>query len=205
MEACNGLRQRMLRRHPRARQAAGRLMILAVVLMGWRPLLALGQEAAPRDADFTFTISKVIGQPGTEVSLPVLFGRKPGAANVATLRARVRYPAAALKFKRIEDAYLSRRVKLEVAARESGDGGESTLEMDFRLPEPQSSEFPSGHIATLYFDIAAGAADQVIHFNPETWIDGTPVASDSPLALIEPGEVRVAKEPVLVGCFFFSH
>jgi hypothetical protein len=92
-----------------------------------------------------------------------------------------------------------------VAAKESGDGGESTLEMDFRLPDPHGSEFPSGHIATLYFDIAEGTADQVIHFNPDTWIDDAPVTPDSSLALIEPGEVRVAKDPVLVGCFFFSH
>jgi len=211
MAACSPLRERASQQLGDA--MTNRIRCFVVLILAAVTCLSFpadAQEAAEevpaRDTDFTFTLSKVIGQPGNEVSMPVLFGRKPGAANVATLRARVKYPQGALKYKRVEDAYLSRRVKLEVQAKESKSSGtESMLEMEFRLPDPQGSEFPSGHIATLSFDIAAGAADQVIHFNPDTWIDGVPVMPDSPQTLIEPGEVRVSVNPVMVGCFFFTH
>ena len=192
-----------------ATRAGRRAVVLLVLLLcGTAPSWAQesAEQAPERDTDFTFTLSKVIGQPGNEVSMPVLFGRKPGAANVATLRARVSYPAAVLKYSRIEDAYLSRRVKLSVAAKESAAGEhQNQLEMEFRLPDPGSAEFPSGHIATIYFDIAPEAADQTIPFDPQTWVDEKRVPPDSSQTLIEIGEIRVSKAPVLVGCFFFTH
>ncbi|HWP84184.1 MAG TPA: hypothetical protein VNN17_03270 [Terriglobia bacterium] len=192
------------------RAAAPLAALLLTVAAAFWPLAAAAQEpeagAPARDTDFTFTLSKVIGQPGFEVSVPVLFGRKAGTRNVGSLRARISYPAAALKFNRIEDAYLSRRVKLEVKATESSaDPATSALLMEFRLPDPQGTQFPSGHIATLYFNIAEGAADQVIHLNPAVWIDDVQVKENDPQTLIEVGEVRIAKDPVMVGCFFFSH
>jgi len=150
-------------------------------------------------------LNKVIGQPGKEASLPVLLGRKQGAPNVAKLRVRMSYPGSVLKFNRAEDAYLSRRAKLQIQAKEEKrSGAESVLELNFELPDPQSN-FPSGQIATVFFDIAAGAPDQVVPLKPQAWIDGAEILPDSPTAQIEPGEVRVSENPVFVGCFFFSH
>ncbi|HEY7679387.1 MAG TPA: hypothetical protein VIC04_02640 [Terriglobia bacterium] len=166
------------------------------------------QEPPPpaRDTTFTLTLNKVIGQPGKEASLPVLFARKPGAPNVTKLRVRVVYPGSVLKFNRAEDAYLSRRVKLQVQGKEDkGTGAESVLELSFDLPDPQGSNFPSGQIATVFFDVAAGAADQIVPLKPQAWIDGAEILPDSPAAQIEPGEVRVSQNPVFVGCFFFTH
>ena len=164
------------------------------------------EEAAPsRETALTLTLNKVIGQPGKEASLPVLFGRRQGAPNMAKLRVRMSYPGSVLKFNRAEDAYLSRRAKLQIQAKEEkGAGAESVLELNFELPDPQAN-FPSGQIATVLFDIAAGAPDQVVPLKPQAWIDGAEILPDSPTAQIEPGEVRVSENPVFMGCFFFSH
>src|SRR5262245_42590649 len=72
----------------------------------------------PRDTDLTVTISKVNCQPGKEVSVPVMFSRKEGAANLAKLRVLLKYPGKALKYARFEDAYMSRRVKMVIQANE---------------------------------------------------------------------------------------
>ncbi len=163
-------------------------------------------QAPARDTEFTLTLSHVIGQPGKDAGLSILFGRKPGAPNVAKLRVRMTYPSAVLKFNRAEDAYLSRRVNLQIQGREEkGSGADSVLELNFDLPDPQGTNFPRGQLAMIYFDIAADAPDQVVPLNPQGWIDGAEILPDSPMAQIEPGAVRVAETPVFVGCFFFTH
>ena len=186
------------------------LLIFVVAL--WHPVLAAAQqegsaEQAPaRDTPFVLTLNKVVGLPGQEASLPVLFARKSGAPNVAKLRFRLSYPGSVIEFRRIEDAYLSRRVSLQIEAKEENPGGKDrTLEVNFSLPDPQGKEFPSGQIATIFFAVAAGAPDQVVHLNPQAWIDGAEILPDSPTAQVEPGEVRVSQTPVFVGCFFFTH
>ena len=70
------------------------------------------ETAPPRETDLTVSISKVNGQPGKDVNVPVMFSRKEGAANLAKLRVLLKYPGKALKFVRMEDAYMSRRVKM---------------------------------------------------------------------------------------------
>lgn len=164
------------------------------------------EEAAPaRDTAITLTLNKVVGQPGKEASVPVLFGRKAGAPNVSKLRVRVSYPGTVLQFDRVEDAYLSRRAKLQIEGKqEQGAGEDSVLELNFELPDAQTN-FPSGQIATVYFDIPEGTPDQVAPLNPQAWIDGVEILPDSPTAQIEPGQVRISRNPVFVGCFFFSH
>ena len=188
-----------------------KLCALLVVLMTI-PLLAAAQEAAEegatpaRETPMTLTINKVIGLPGEEVNVPVLFARRPGAANVTELRVRLSYPGTVIQFVRTDDAYLSRRVNLQIVGKEeSGSGDERSLELTFTLPDPQSKEFPSGQIGSIYFKVAAGVPDQVVHLNPQTWIDGEAIATDNPTVSIEPGEVRVSQTPVFLSCFVFSH
>jgi hypothetical protein len=123
---------------------------------------------------------------------------------VAKLRVRVSYPSAVLQFKRAEDAYLSRRVHLQVQGKEEKSGTQSVLELHFELPDPQAS-FPSGQIAAAHFDIAADAPEQVVHLNPQAWIDGAEILPDSAAAQMEAGEIRISQNPVYVGCFFFTH
>ncbi len=192
------------------RREAVLLSLLAFFLC--QPILAQerqgGEEgAAPeRDTAFTISFNNVNGLPGTEVSMAILFARKPGAPNVAKLRARVSYSNAVLKFNRIEDAYLSRRAKLRVQAKEeTGAGAENVLEMNFEMDDPEGANFPSGQIATVYFNVAADAADQIVPMNPLAWIDEKQVMPDSPLAQIEPGHVRISQTPVFLSCFFFTH
>ena len=155
-----------------------------------------------RDTDFTISLPKVNGQPGTEVSLPVLFSRKTDAPNVTTLRVRLRNTGSLLKYSRIEDAYLSRRAQMKMQAKELSA---SEIEMNFELPDPQHTGFPSGQIATVFFKIADGAPDGVIPVPAEAWIDAKQVMPNSTAAKVEPGEVRVSQTPVLVSCFFFTH
>ena len=193
-----------------SRRKAVLLSLLAFFLC--QPILAQerqgGEEgAAPaRDTEFTVSFGKVNGQPGTDVSMAILFARKPGAPNVAKLRARVSYSNAVLKFNRIEDAYLSRRAKLRVQAKEeTGSGAENVLEMNFELADPEGANFPSGQIATVYFHVAADAADQIVPMNPQAWIDEKQVMPDSLQAQIEPGHVRISQTPVFLSCFFFTH
>ena len=192
------------------RREAVLLSLLAFFLC--QPILAQerhageGEAAPARDTEFTISFNKVNGQPGTDVSMAILFARKPGAPNVAKLRARVSYSNAVLKFNRIEDAYLSRRAKLRVQAKEeTGAGAENVLEMNFEMPDPEGADFPSGQIATVYFNVAADAADQIVPMNPLAWIDEKQVMPDSPLAQIEPGHVRISQTPVFLSCFFFTH
>ena len=155
---------------------AGRAVALcALVVLGALPLLAqapqenAGSEPAParagrpeapppRETDLTFSISKVNGQPGKEVNVPVMFSRKEGAANLAKLRVRLQYPGNRLTFVRMEDAYMSRRVKMVQQSKEAPNSqGQSSLELNFDLPETEPRpEYPSGQIATLFFNIAGG-------------------------------------------------
>jgi hypothetical protein len=171
------------------------------------PASAQDSSAEPepaRETPYTLTLNKIVGLPGQEASLPVLFGRKSEAPNLSKLRFRVKYPAA-VQFSKIADAYLSRRVGLQVEAKEENSGGnDRTLEVNLTLPD-SSKEFPSGQIATIFFTIAAETPDQVIRLNPQTWIDGGEVRPDSPSTQIEAGEIRVSQTPVFVGCFFFTH
>jgi hypothetical protein len=165
-----------------------------------------GEQAAARETPITLTLNKVIGLPGQEVSLPVLFARKIGAPDLDELRMRVSYSGAVIQFLRAEDAYLSRRVNLKIGgAEEKGDGDLRTLEVTFTLPDAESKEFPSGQIAALFFTVATNAPDQVVHLNPQAWIDGAEITPDSPTAQIQPGEVRISQTPVFLSCFFFSH
>ena len=164
------------------------------------------EENLGRDTDFTVSLGHVNGQPGTEIKMPVLFGRKPGTPNVTKVRARVSYPASILKFLRIENAYLSQRVKLAAAGTESrGSGDESVLDLSFELPDPQNTNFPSGQIATITFSIAAEAPDQVVPISPDAWIDEVQVMADSTTAQVQAGQVRISEVPIFVGCFFFTH
>ena len=155
-----------------------------------------------KDTDFTISLPKVNGQPGTEVSLPVLFSRKTDAPNVTALRVRLRYTGGILKYVRTEDAYLSRRAQMKVQAKELSG---SEIEMNVELPDPQHTGFPSGQIATIFFKIADGAPDGVIPVPTEAWIDGKQVMPGSATAKVEPGEVSVSQTPVFVSCFFFTH
>ncbi len=194
------------------RNLSGHLFLLIVVSFFCWPMTVQAQQEGEeeqrpaRDTEFTITFGEGIGQPGADVSMPVMFARKPGAPNVAKLRARVSYPGNILKFDRVEDAYLSQRVNLQVQGREeTGSGGESVLELNFDLPDPEGTNFPSGQIASVHFKIAADAADQIVPMNPQAWIDEEPVMPDSPLAQIEPGHVRISEIPVFLSCFFFTH
>jgi hypothetical protein len=178
---------------------------LAVLLSA--PALAQedAEEAQPtRDTPFVLTLGKVIGLPGQVASLPVLFSRKSGAPNVAALRFRFSYPGSAIQFSKIEDAYLSRRVGMQVEAKEESTAGDRVLEVSIKLPDPKK-EFPSGQIATIFFNVLAGVGDQTIPLNPPTWIDDNEVKPDSSSASIEPGEIRISQTPVYVSCFFFTH
>jgi hypothetical protein len=170
------------------------------------------ETAPPRETDLTVSISKVNGQPGRVVSVPVLFSRKEGTANLAKLRVRLQYPGKVLKFARLEDAYMSRRVKMAIQSNEQPDPqAQSTLELNFEVPAGEASsaqprpQFPSGQIATLFFDIAEGAPEEIVRIPAEAWIDGEPVLPDSPAAKVEPGLVSVTVEPVYLTCFFFTH
>jgi len=192
------------------RMQAALLCLLALVVS--QPMLA--QETAPgetdrvaaRDTDFTFSLAKTIGQPGAEVSVAVLFARKTRAPNLSRIRVRVRYPSAVLKFDRVEDAYLSRRVNMRVQGKEdAGNASESVLELNLELPEAQTASYPSGQIASVYFKIAADAVDQIVPMIPQAWIDDSEVTPESSVAQIEPGQVQVSKDPVFVSCFFFAH
>ena len=70
--------------------------------------------------------------------------------------------------------------------------------------EPRA-QFPSGQLATLFFNIAEGAPEEIVRIPAEAWIDGQPVLPDSPAAKVEPGIVSVTIEPVYLTCFFFTH
>lgn len=185
-------------------------MVALFVLGG---LSARAQEAAgmpedkpARETDYTLSFSKAFVQPGNEVSLMVLFAQKSGVPGIRKLRARFPYPNKVLTFDRMEDAYLSRRAKLQMKA-VPGVGSkpdEGTLEIDFALPA-NGAAFPSGQLATLIFKAANPAPDQVIRINPEAWIDDQPILPDSPQAQVEYGLVKITQEPVIVGCFFFTH
>ena len=174
---------------------------------------ARGQDAyspddapPPRETDYTLSISKVFVQPGNEVSVMVLFAQKSGTAPVKKLRARFPFPGKVLSYLRMEDAYLSRRVKLQMkAAGGQAAGDEQMLEINFEMPAGGDAAFPSGQIATLFFKVADPAPDQVIRINPEAWIDDQPILPDSPQAQVEYGLVKITQEPVVVGCFFFTH
>jgi hypothetical protein len=187
------------------------LYLLIFILAGLSALPATAQDTAEdkapaRETPITLTLNKVIGLPGQEVNLPVLLARKSGAPNVVSLRIRVNYPGSVIQFNRVEDAYLSRRVNLQIEGREeNADRNLRSLEINFSLPDPQNKEFPSGQIASIYFTVAADAPDQIVHLNPEAWIDGTAIFADHPTAQIVPGEVRVSQTPVFLSCFFFSH
>ena len=184
------------------------LVILLVLLLSVPAMAQEGseEEAPARETPLTLTLNKVIGLPGQEVNLPVLFARKSGAPELAALRIRMSYPGSVIQFKRVEDAYLSRRVNMQIAGEEgNGDGDLRTLDITFTLPDPQGKEFPSGQIGAIYFTVAANAPDQVVHLNPQAWIDGAEISADSPTARIEPGEVRISQTPVYLSCFFFSH
>jgi len=165
----------------------------------------------PRETDLTVSISKVNGQPGKEVNVPVMFSRKEGAANLAKLRVRLQYPGKALTFVRMEDAYMSRRVKMALQSKEEPNPqGQSVLELNFNLPDIGSDgqprpEFPSGQLATLFFNIAESAPEEIVRIPAEAWIDGQPVLPESPAAKVEPGLVSVTVEPVYLTCFFFTH
>jgi hypothetical protein len=185
------------------------LLLLALLILCSSPCLtAQGtDEDAPlaRETPFALTINKVVGLPEQEVNIPILFARKSGAPNLAELRFRVSYPGSVITFNRAEDAYLSRRVNLRVEGKEaSADGDRRSLEVTFTLPDA-AKEFPSGQIGSIYFNVAAGAPDQVIPLKPNAWIDGNQILPDSPDAQIVPGEVRVSQTPVYLSCFFFSH
>ena len=162
--------------------------------------------ALGRDTDFTLTLAKVAGMPGTEVNMPVTFASKPRASQVTKVRIQVSYPSAVIQFNRIEDAYLSRRVGLQVQGKEdNSEAGNSMLEMNFELPDPVGTKFPSGQIATLWFNIAADAAEGIVPMNPDAWIDGERIMQDSPTAKIVPGHIEISQTPVFVGCFLFTH
>jgi hypothetical protein len=190
--------------------ASGRHAALLCFLALAVSVPANAQESAPEaeagpETDYTLTFAKVNGQPGTEVSVAVLFARKTGTANVSTLQARLRYPGGVLQYVRIEDAYLSKRVKMQFEGKETpGSGGENQLDVSFSLPDSKAS-FPSGQIATIFFKIADGAPDGVVALPAEASIDGKPVLPDSAQAKVEPGHVNVSKTPVFVSCFFFTH
>ena len=194
------------------------LLILILLLAGSLPLAA--QEASPqgtsqgtaedapplRDTPISLTLNKVVGLPDQEVNVPILFARKSGAPNLAQLRMLVSYPGSVIQFDRVEDAYLARRVSLQIEGKETpAEGDQRSLTLAFTLPDPQSQEFPSGQIGSIYFKVAAGAPDQIVHLNPQAWIDGDEILPDAPGAQIIPGEVRVSQTPVFVSCFFFSH
>jgi hypothetical protein len=178
-------------------------MLLSAGLWAQEPQ---AEEQAPaRETPFTLSFAKVNGQPGTEVSVPILFARKPDAPNVKSLRARLPYPGPVLAYVRFEDAYLSRRAKLTLQAKdEKTSATENVLEISVELPDPQTS-FPSGQIATLVFKIADNASDQVVAMNPEAWINGEQVKPDSASAQVEAGHIRISQTPVFVSCFFFTH
>ena len=183
-------------------------LVLALSLFCALPILAqdesAGSQQPARDTPFTLALNKIVGLPGQEAALPVLFARKSGAPNLSVLRLRLAYPAA-VQFSKIEDAYLSRRAGLKVEAKEQTSGDNRTLDVTFTLPDSQGKEFPSGQIATIHFTIADGTPDQVILLNPQTWIDGGEVLPESPSAQVEAGEIRVSQTPVFVSCFFFTH
>ena len=166
------------------------------------------EDAAPaRETDYALSFSKAFVQPGNEVAILVMFAQKAGTGAVKKLRAKFPFPAKVLTFERIEDAYLSRRVKLGLKA-EPGKGDkadESTLDLSFEMPAGSDAAFPSGQLATLSFKVADPAADQVIRINPEAWINDQPVLPDSPQAQVEYGLVKITQVPVIVGCFFFTH
>jgi hypothetical protein len=186
------------------------LQLLPLVLLTLCPSLPLAaqgtDEDAPlaRDTPLVLTINKVVGLPEQEVSIPILFARKSGALNLAELRIRVSYPGSVITFSRVEDAYLSRRVDMRVEGKETSAGDTRSLELTFALPDP-GKEFPSGQIGSIYFNVAAGAPDQVVPLAPDAWLDGAEILPDSTDAQIVPGEVRVSQTPVFVSCFFFSH
>jgi hypothetical protein len=100
--------------------------------------------------------------------MPVLFARRSGAPNVTRLRARLRYTSGILTFLRIEDAYLSRKEA-------QGDSAQGVLEIDFELPNPGSTRFPSGQTASIFFKIAEGAPIGIISVPVDAWIDGKEV------------------------------
>jgi hypothetical protein len=165
------------------------------------------EDRPTRETDYTLTLSKAFVQPGSEATVMVLFAQKPGVAGVKKVRARLSYPAKVLTYERMEDAYLSRRAKLQMKA-EHGTAAkpeEAALDLHFELPAGSDAAFPSGQLATLVFKASNPAPDQVIRLNPEAWIDDQPVLADSPQAQVEYGLVKITQVPVIVGCFFFTH
>lgn len=192
---------------------SGRALLYGFAAFALICAVARGQDAyspddapPPRETDYTLSFSKAFVQPGNEVSLMVLFAQKSGTGNVKRLRARFPFPGEVLSYVRMEDAYLSRRVKLQMkAAGSQAAGDEQMLEMNFEMPAGSDAAFPSGQIATLFFKVADPAPDQVIRINPEAWIDDQPILPDSQQAQVEYGLVKITQEPVIVGCFFFTH
>jgi hypothetical protein len=178
------------------------------------PSLMMAQESGnfadgkpARETDYTLTFSKAFVQPGNEASVMVLFAQKPGVVPVQRLRAKFSFPNKVLSFERMENAYLSRRAKLQMKAA-PGPGakdGEGTLELRYELPADSNADFPSGQIATLIFKVSSPAEDQVIRIDPDAWIDDKPILPNSPDAQVEYGLVKVTQVPVIVGCFFFTH
>jgi hypothetical protein len=183
-----------------------RRLLLLLAVCGAPQLVAQepSESTAPaRVTPFTLTLNKIVGLPGQEASLPVLFSRQADAPNLGKLRFTVKYPAA-VQYSKIEDAYLSRRVGMQVEAKEQNSGSDRTLDVTFSLPD-SGKEFPSGQIATIYFKVAEGTPDQTIPLNPQAWIDGSEILPESASAQIEAGEIRVSQTPVFVICFFFTH
>jgi len=189
-------------------------IICAFALLVAIPLAVNAQDSGPpedaeppRETDYTLSFSKAFVQPGSEVSVLVLFAQKPGTPNIKKLRARFAFPSNVLTFERMEDAYLSRRSKLAMKAEQAkgAKAAESILEVSFEMPPGSDGAFPSGQISTLTFTVANPAEDQVIRINPDGWIDDQPIQPDSPQAQVEYGLVKITQVPVIVGCFFFTH
>ena len=164
-----------------------------------------GADAPQLESEYALTFSRAGGAPGTDVALPLYFSRIPGADNVGQVRVRMHYPAAPLKLKEVELAYLSKRAELEVETVEEGaDGDQTALTLTFRLPD-LGKNYPSGQIAYLHFTIAHEAADETVTLQTELWIDEQHITETGPLAKLEQGQILISKDPIFVGCFFFTH
>ncbi len=164
-----------------------------------------GADAPGLESEYALTFSRAGGAPGTDMALPVYFSRIPGAANVGQVRVRMVYPAAPIKLKEVELAYLSKRAGLEVEIAEEGaDEDRTALTVTFRLPDPEKN-YPSGQIAYLHFTLSPDAADETVTLETEMWIDEQHITETSPMAKLEQGRIIISKDPIFVGCFFFTH
>lgn len=192
------------------RSRSARLLALAASA-GLFSTFLLAQEGGPAEepaeggASYELAVGESAGAPGKEVSLPVFFTRRPGTPNVKEVRLRLTYPNAAVKYSKVEDAYLAKRAGLQIEDQYKTAADQDVLEVVFTLPNPEEKEFPSGQVAYLHFTIAEDAKDGPVHLQSELWMDGKPVAPSDTLAQVKPGKILVSASPILVGCFFFTH